>query len=136
MAEPREALTAKQLALVAALLLAPTVKAAARRAKVAYRTAVRWRALPQFRAAHDAAVKDTFGRGLGMVQAAAPRAAQRLVKALKAAKTSDAISAARALLDHGGKAAGLADLETKLAEAMRLLEELRSERDQRRRQGS
>jgi hypothetical protein len=70
----------------AEILTAPTVKAAAAQAKVSLGTAVRWRALPHFRAAYDAAVRDAFGRGVALVQAGAPKAARALLRALKAPK--------------------------------------------------
>jgi hypothetical protein len=86
---------------IAALLGERTVKAAAEKAGVAYRTLKGWLRLPAFSAAYRQARRDLLEGAVGRIQAAAGTAVDTLLHvAQNGAKDGDRVRAAVALLDH------------------------------------
>jgi hypothetical protein len=103
-------LTAKQEALVAALLTEPTHAAAAAKAGVSEASLYRWLNLPEFRAAYRQARRRLVEGAVGRIQAATGQAVDTLLEVARGgAKDGDRVRAAVALLDHALR--GLADAD-------------------------
>src|SRR5262245_5745847 len=104
-------LTAKQEALIAALLTEPTYSAAAAKAGISEATVSRWLHLPAFRAVYRQARQMLVERAVGRIQAATGQAVETLVAVAKdGAKDADRVRAAVALLDHAFR--GLTEADT------------------------
>jgi hypothetical protein len=104
-------LTAKQEALIAALLTEPTHASAATKAVVSEATLYRWLKLPEFRAAYRRARRELVEGAVGRIQAATGQAVDTLVSVAKdGAKDGDRVRASVALLDLAFR--GLADADT------------------------
>jgi hypothetical protein len=111
----------KRQALILALLQSPSLRAAARRAEVTYRTAVRWHAEPDFQKELESAKREAFGHALAVLHGTSAHAAVALAKNLKSDKASDRNTAARALLDLAFQGHAALDLRAKLAELEQLI---------------
>jgi hypothetical protein len=106
-----EQLTARQEALLAALLTEPTHLAAAARAGVSPATLYRWLRLPAFRAAHHQARRALVDAAVSRLQARAGQAVDTLVAvACQGRRDGDRLRAALALLDHAHRGLAEADL--------------------------
>jgi transposase-like protein len=104
-----EKLTRKQEQAIAALLECSTVAEAARKAGVSHSTLKRWILDPAFEAAYRGARREALALSVGRIQAATGVAADTLLAVAKnAAKDSDRVRAAVALLDHALKGGDLA----------------------------
>jgi hypothetical protein len=104
-------LTAKQEALIAALLTEPTYAAAAAKAGVSETTLYRWMPLPSFRAAYRQARRQLVEGAIGRMQAAVGQAVETLVEiARDGRRDGDRIRAATAVLDHALRGLSDADL--------------------------
>lgn len=103
-------LTAKQEALISALLMEPTHAAAATKTGVSEATVSRWLRLPEFQAAYRRARRELVEGAIGRIQAAAGQAVDTLLAVAKdGAKDGDRVRAAIALLDHACR--GLTDAD-------------------------
>jgi hypothetical protein len=114
-------------------LQAPSLKAAAKKAGVNYRTARRWHGEESFRTELDAARDAAFRQALRLLQGTSTRAVRALLKNLGVDKPSDRTAAARALLEFAfqsqqslDQAAKLAELEATLSELQGALPQTRS----------
>lgn len=113
--EPR--LTARQERAIVALMSRPTVKAAAKAAKVGLRTLHGWlKEDVAFQEAYREARRVAVEIGLGNLQKAAGKAARQLVKELAGEKAGDRIRAALGILNQGITAVELADVLARVAE--------------------
>jgi phage terminase small subunit len=108
-----EKLTRKQEALIAALLLAPTLGAATQQAGVSAVTAWRWLKDPDVQAAYRAARREVVRQAIAQVQQACSEAVTtlRTTMADTTAPASARVSAARTVLETAIKAVELEDLE-------------------------
>jgi hypothetical protein len=109
-------LTAKQEALIAALLTEPTHAAAADKAGVSEATLYRWLQLPEFRAAYHAARRQLVEAAVGRMQAATGEVVDTLLAVVREGeKDSDRVRAGLALLDRALR--GLTDADALHGEA-------------------
>ena len=104
----------KRRRFLAILLAKPTLKAAAKAAKISYRTARRWAAEPTFASAYNDAQRRAFAHCLAMLTSASGRAVHRLVLELRGAVAGDRIKAAKYLLDAASKAVETRDILARL----------------------
>src|SRR5262249_14639977 len=103
-------LTAKQEALIAALLTEPTHAAAAVQAGISKATMYRWLQLPAFRAAYRQARRELVEAAIGRIQAATGQAVNALLAvANQGRRDSDRVRAASALLNHACRGLNDAD---------------------------
>lgn len=119
-------MTAKKKRALAALLTASTIQEAAAQAKVSYPTLRRWlKSDEEFRGEYEAVLREA-------TEGAAAQARQGMGEAIvtlreimgdtKAAPNAR-VSAARTLLESGGRLLELHDLEGRMAELERLMED-------------
>jgi hypothetical protein len=109
---------------IAALLECDTVEAAAARARVGQRTLQLWlRDGAEFRQQYRAARARLLDGALLRLQRGAQAAAETLVKRVRTRDAGPAIRAACAVLDQVTRLGGLLDLEARLAEVERRLDE-------------
>jgi hypothetical protein len=106
----------KRDALVLALLCCPSLKAAAKRAGVAYSTAKRWWGEPEFQAEYGRARRAALVRALGTLQGRCGKAVRALTQELTGARAGDRIRAATAVLDYAVQADAVIDLAGKVAD--------------------
>jgi hypothetical protein len=109
-------LTERQRRLILALVSSATIRAACRKARVAERTYRRWRDVPEFKTALDAARQEAFSEGIGILKAALPRGSRVLVRCFKAKDAADVIRAVKVAYDVV-KAADMDDMRQRV-EAM------------------
>jgi hypothetical protein len=103
-------LTAKQEALIAALLTEPTYAAAAARAGVGQTTLYRWLHRPEFRAAYRQARRELVEAAIGRIQAATGQAVEALAAVARhGRRDGDRVRAAVALLEYAFR--GLTDAD-------------------------
>jgi hypothetical protein len=117
-----EKLSRKMEAAVAALLISPTVEAAAAQAGVSDRTLRTWLKQPAFKEAFRQARRRLVDTAVLLLQHASQRAVHTLVKELEGAKASDRIRAAVALLDQCFRGLEALDLAESMAELRELVE--------------
>lgn len=110
---------ARRDAAVLALLEAPSIREAARRAGVADSTLRTWLAENDFAERVRAARRALYEHGLGRLQALVGAAAETLERNLACGKPSDENTAARTILDGAARAADFFDTD----ERLRALEE-------------
>jgi hypothetical protein len=104
-------LTAKQEALIAALLTEPTHATAATKVGISEATLYRWLQLPAFRAAYRRARRALVEAAVGRLQAATGQAVASLVAvACQGRRDGDRVRAAIALLDHAWRGLANADV--------------------------
>jgi hypothetical protein len=112
-----EKLSRKQEALIAALLLAPTLADAAHTAGIGEVTAWRWLKEPTFQTAYREARRAVVQQAITKAQRATGTAVETLVTIMQDvnAPASARVSAAKTVLDISVKAVELEDLEQRLA---------------------
>jgi len=104
-------LTARQEALIAALLTEPTYAQAAAQAGVSEATMYRWLHLPDFRAAYRQARRELLETAIGRIQAATGQAVNALVTVThQGRRDSDRVRAAVALLNQACRGLNDADI--------------------------
>jgi hypothetical protein len=110
-------LTAKQHKAIAVLLAEPTIKAAAAALGVGERTIHTWLGDPTFDEAYRKARRDAVRQAVAQLQRSASGAAATLTTIAEspAAKGSDRVAAARAILDYAIRGVELEDLEARIA---------------------
>jgi hypothetical protein len=111
-----EKLTRKQGLAIIAILSAPTLASAAKRAGVSVRTVKNWLLLPDFRAELRQARQRVFEDSLTRLQGGCSSAVDALCRATRSGKPSIAVKASIALLQIGLKVSEHLDLEARLAE--------------------
>ena len=122
MARNTEELSPKQEALIAALLLAPSVADAARVAGVPHRTAKRWLALPHVRRAWLDARRQVVDAAMLTVQTSARVAVATLLACLKPTHPASVrVRAAATLLETAIRAVEVGDLAARIDELEALL---------------
>jgi hypothetical protein len=103
--------TAKQEALIAALLTEPTHTAAATKVGISEATLYRWLQLPAFRSAYRQARRELIEAAVGRLQAATGQAVASLVAvASQGRRDGDRVRAAIALLEHAWRGLAHADV--------------------------
>lgn len=121
--EAEEELTARQEALIAALLSEPTQEAAAESASVPRSTMYRWLREATFQARFRAAQKALFAHAMARLQGTAGDALDTLRDVMTDASNPAAarVTAARSILDFARQHIELTDIEERLAalEALR-----------------
>ena len=100
---------------ILALLIEPTIEAAAKRAGVSDVTLWRWMQEPDFRDRYRQARRQVLEGAIASLQQSAGEAATTLRALLKAESESVRLGAARAILDQATKGADLLDLEARIA---------------------
>jgi hypothetical protein len=112
-------LTGRQAAVLAALIEAPSVRAAAATCKVSERTIRRWLAEPAFLAAYRAARRQVVEEAVALIQRVAGAAVAALHKNLTCDRPAVEVAAAVAILDRAIKGIELADLAETVEELLR-----------------
>jgi hypothetical protein len=107
---------------IAALLSEPTVEAAAKKAKVGYRTLKLWLRDPGFLADYRAGRRQVVEGAVARLQRLATEAADTLGRNLTCGKPGDEVRAAVAVLDQAFRGAELLDLAGQLAELRQAVE--------------
>jgi hypothetical protein len=111
--------------LILALLQSVSLKDAARKAGLSYRTAKRWHAEESFRSELDSARKEAFTHSLRMVQGISAKAVAALLRNLKVDKAGDRTTAARAILEFAFRGWEDGELGEKVRELEALVKELK-----------
>jgi hypothetical protein len=122
MSDPARNLTPKQLAAVAALLVAPTIEVAAATTGVDSRTIRRWFHETPFKRALWEARREVMNQVVIRLQSAAGRAVDTLVRHLDSGRPADEIRAASIILE---KATGVGEVEEVHDQLTDLLRELK-----------
>ena len=101
--------------LIAALLVQPTIEAAAKLVGISVASARRWMKAPSFREQYNEARREAMRQTTGRLQAAALEAVDALCKVQRAGESESArVSAARTILEQALKAADLEDVQQRL----------------------
>jgi hypothetical protein len=117
-----DALTAKQVRAIEALLREPTIGAAAKSAKVGHRTIYTWlNDDPVFVRAYREARRQVVEKAIAELQAACSDAVQALTRNLKCGLPAVEVSAAKTILDQAAKGIELSDIVARLEEVERTL---------------
>lgn len=118
----------REEAAIAALLLLPTIKAAAKHAAISEATLRRWMADPGFAEAYRAERRAALERATGQLQAAAVDAAVvlRLVARDVAAPAAARVTAASRILELAYRASELEDFEGRITELEQSITESRA----------
>jgi hypothetical protein len=117
---------------IAALLLEPTVEAAAKAARVAYSTLKSWLRQPSFQAAYREARREVLGRAVARLLSASGKAVERPEKNLDADNAQAANRAALGILGLAFRGADLLDLSEEIARLGREVDALeQAQADQR-----
>jgi hypothetical protein len=109
-----EKLTRKQEQALAALLDCATVKEAAARAQVSYRTLKAWLDRPHFQTAYQAAKRQVLADAIDQLRQVAGQAVQALRRNLTSAPAAVQVRAAGAVLDQVVRLTSHLDLEQRL----------------------
>lgn len=123
------ALTSKQQSLLSALMVSPTVAAAAKSAGIHERTAYKMLACPEFREAYRAARQNALTSAVALLQQSAALAVVVLRKMAADENQPPAVrvSAAGKLMDHAFRT-GEADLAERVEELEKMIEQLAASR--------
>ena len=105
----------KQDAAIGALLVQPTLSAAAESVGIGEATLRRWLKNPEFLTAYRAARRDTLEHCVALLQKISCAAVEALQQSLQATSEGVRLRAACAILDYSIKGAELLDLETRIA---------------------
>jgi len=117
-----EKLSRKQETAIAALLSAPSIKAAAIEAGIGEATLWRWLQLPDFQTAYRAARRSVIERAVSELQAAAGEAVETLKRNLHCENPAVEIRAAQIILEQGIKGVELMDLQERVERLEAMLE--------------
>ncbi len=128
MSGSRDNLTPKQHAAVQALLSSVTMTEAARKAKVSTSTLRRWLKEPAFRAAVSQERRHLLESAVNLLHQGAELAVGELLRGLKEPEPGDRRRSADLLLVHLARLRGELDVNDRIEELARMLEELRRER--------
>ncbi|SRR5579884_2035836 len=112
-------------AAVAALLVSPTLEAAAQLAGISEPTLGRWLKDPEFTVLYRQARREVVERAIGQLQQACGEAVQALRRAMSSGSPQVEVSAARTVLDKAIQGLELADLQTKVEQLEALLSRLK-----------
>jgi hypothetical protein len=126
MAEPeRTELRPKEARAIAALLCEPSVEAAARTARVGARTLRRWLQRPDFAEELSRAAREAMAGATKSLRAASVEAVETLRAVLADAEgpTTARVSAARVVLEQAQRAAEREELEARIVDLERAVEE-------------
>jgi hypothetical protein len=112
-----EKFTRKMEAAIIALMVEPTIPAAAKAAGVSYTSLWRWLQDPAFQIEYRKARRLALGQATAQLQQAASAAVKALKEIVEDTKApaSSRVMAARTVLEMGMKAIELEDMETRLA---------------------
>jgi hypothetical protein len=110
---------------IAALLTQRNIEEAARTAGISTRTMMRWLKLPEFEKAYREARRAVFGQAVARLQQGTSAAATTLLKTLIDSNTpaSVRVRAAEAIFNHAAKAIEIEDIEARVAELERSLDD-------------
>lgn len=110
---------------IAALLSQRSIEDAARAIGVSPKTLLRWLKQPEFDAAYRQARRDAFAQATARLQQASGTAVSVLVKIMidGSSPASSRVRAADCILGHAAKAIELEDIEARVAELERSVEE-------------
>ena len=113
----------KQEDAIAALLTQRNIEEAAHSAGIGTRTLLRWLKVPEFQTAYRQARRDAFGQAVARLQQGTSAAATTLLKLLIEPNTpaSVRVRAADAIFNHAAKAIEIEDLEARVADLERAL---------------
>jgi transposase-like protein len=125
--QPRVVLTAQQDAAIIALLSCPTIKAAARKAKVAESTLYVWLKTPLFRDEYRRSRQLVVSQALGVLGSATKDAVATLKRNLKCKEPGVEVRAAIGILDKAINGQAMADLQAEIEELRGMLEQLDAE---------
>jgi hypothetical protein len=126
MAQPeRIELRPKEARAIAALLCEPSVEAAARSARIGARTLRRWLQRPDFAEELARAAREAMAGAMKTLQAASVEAVEtlRAVLADEEGPTTARVSAARVVLEQAQRAAEREELEARIVDLERAVEE-------------
>jgi hypothetical protein len=110
---------------IGALMSEATVEAAARKARVGYRTLKGWLALPEFQAAYRQARQEVVERTVARLLALTGKAVETLDRNLTCGRPAAEIRAAELALAQGYKGVEVLDLAQEVEELKRLIQEMR-----------
>jgi len=115
-------LSRKQEVALAALLLQPTIREAAKVAAISEATLFRWLQLPDFQEAYRQAKRQAVGQAVTTLQRVSGEAVETLRKVMadEKAPASARVTAARAVLETAIKAVELEDLVARIEELERV----------------
>lgn len=115
---------------IAALLTQRTTEEAARAIGIAPATLLRWMKEPEFDQAYRQARRETFGQGTARLQQASGAAVSSILKIMldPQAPASTKLRAADLVLAHGAKAIELEEIEARVVELERAVEETKQTR--------
>ena len=110
---------------IAALLTQRNTEDAARASGIGISTLLRWMREPEFDAAYRQARRATYTQAVARLQQASTAAVSTLLKTMVDPATPPAtrVRSAESVLSHAAKAIELEDIEARLAELERLVEE-------------
>lgn len=109
-----EKLSRKREQAIVALIDHPTIPEAAKHCGVSESTLRRWMAEPSFKADLEDARKTIFDRAIELLRAGTIKAAQTLIEKCDSSNDSDAIRAARAVVELYTRAVQLHELDERL----------------------
>ena len=123
MAARSSTLGRKQEAAIAGLLSQRNIGEAAHSAGIGTRTLLRWLKVAEFQAAYRQARRDAFGQAVARLQQGTSAAATTLLKLLIEPNTpaSVRVRAADSIFNHAAKAIEIEDLEARVADLERAL---------------
>jgi hypothetical protein len=123
MAARNSTLGRKQEEAISALLTQRNLEEAARIARIGVRTLIRWMKVPEFQKAYREARREAFGQSIARLQQGTSAAATTLLKLLIDANTpaSVKVRAAEAIFHHAAKAIEIEEVEARVAELERAL---------------
>lgn len=128
---PTAELSAKQQALILALIAGQDIRAASKTAGITETTAYRWLKLPHFAQAYKEAKNHVFEEALDTLKSLVPRAIDTLIKHIDAETEPTASTQARvslALIEQAINLFKFSELEEKIAEFEQWLKQQREAR--------
>lgn len=123
MAARNSTLGRKQEEAISALLTQRNLEEAARVARIGVRTLIRWMKVPAFQTAYREARREVFGQSIARLQQGTSAAATTLLKLLIEPNTPASVRArvADSIFNHAAKAIEIEDLEARVADLERAL---------------
>src|ERR1035438_6958802 len=123
MVGPSSKFTRKKEEAIAALLTQRNIEEAAKSAGIGTQTLLRWLKIPEFQKSYRAARRAAFGQAVARLQQGTSAAATTLLKLLIDANTpaSVKVRAAEAIFHHAAKAIEIEEVEARVTELERAL---------------